>query len=111
MSLKLKGLAASGGVVEGIVKVVYGPEDTPHFPEGAILVAPMTEPSMVMMMNKAAGIITDRGGMASHPAILSRELGIPGVVATKEATKLLKDGMTIRLDGDAGEIVVLKDAP
>jgi len=67
----------------------------------------MTEPSMVIMMNKAAAIVTDKGGLTSHPAIVSRELGIPCVVATKEAINTLKNGMRVRVDGTNGEIYLL----
>jgi len=100
----LKGIAASTGVAEGAVKIVKGVEDISNFEERDILVAEMTEPSMVIMMNKAAAIITDKGGLTSHPAIVSRELGIPCVVATKIATKTLKDGMKVKVDGAKGEI-------
>ena len=103
----LKGIAASGGTADGIVKVVSGVKDVPNFQEGYILVAEMTEPSMVVMMNKAAAIVTDKGGLTSHPAIVSRELGIPCVVATKEATKILKDGLRVRVDGTKGEVYLL----
>ncbi len=100
----LKGIAASNGVVEGIVKVVSGVKDVSNFQEGDILVAEITEPSMVIMMNKAAAIVTDKGGLTSHPAIVSRELGIPCVVAAKTATEVLKDGMRIKVDGTKGEV-------
>ena len=103
----LKGIAASNGVAEGIVKVVSGVEDIPDFKEGYILVAEITEPSMVIMMNKAAAIVTDKGGITSHPAIVSRELGIPCVGATKTATQVLKDGDKIRVDGTKGEIYLI----
>ncbi len=103
----LKGLAASSGIVEGIVKVVGGVQDIDKFHEGDILVAEITEPSMVIMMNKAAAIVTDKGGLTSHPAIVSRELGIPCVVATKKATQILKDGMKVRVNGAKGEVEVI----
>lgn len=103
----LKGIAASAGVAEGIVKIVSGVKDIPNFKEGNILVAEMTEPSMVIMMNRAAAIITDKGGITSHPAIVSRELGIPCIVATKTATKILKDGMKIKVNGTKGEVYLI----
>ena len=105
----LKGIAASGGVVEGIVKIVKGVKDIPDFKDGYILVAEITEPSMVIMMNKAAAIVTDKGGITSHPAIVSRELGIPCVVATQNATRTLKDGMKIKVDGTRGDIYVISN--
>lgn len=103
----LKGIAASAGAAEGIVKVVKGVKDVPDFKEGDILVAEMTEPSMVIMMNKAAAIVTDKGGLTSHPAVVSRELGIPCVVATKTATKMLRDGVKIKVDGTKGEVYLI----
>ena len=103
----LKGIAASSGTAEGIVKIVSGVKDIPNFSEGYILVAEITEPSMVIMMNKAAAIVTDKGGITSHPAIISRELGIPCVVATKTATQILKDGMKVRVNGTKGEVYLL----
>lgn len=109
MKLLLKGIAASAGIAEGKVKIVHGVKDTVSFEEGQILVAEITEPSMVMMMNKAAAIVTDRGGLTSHPAIVSRELGIPCVVATKTATQTLKDGMRVSVDGAKGEITLIED--
>lgn len=105
----LKGVAASSGTAEGIVKIVerHGNGPLPDFPEGAILVTQMTEPAMVVLMNKAAGIITDIGGLTSHAAIVSRELGVPCVTGTKTATSTLKDGMRVRIDGTAGLIYEL----
>lgn len=102
----LKGIAASAGIAEGIVKIVSGVKDTQYFKGGDVLVAEITEPSMVMMMNNAAAIVTDKGGLTSHPAIVSRELGIPCVVATKNATKVLKDGMKVKVDGAKGLVYV-----
>lgn len=64
----------------------------------------MTDPTMVPMMMKAAGIICEIGGMTSHPSIVSRELGIPCIVAVADAMQLLKDGETISMDGETGEI-------
>ena len=90
------------------MKVVSGVQDLPKFNEGDILVAEMTEPAMVIMMNKAAAIVTDTGGITSHPAIVSRELGIPCVVATKTATQELKDGMKVRVDGTKGEVYIIE---
>lgn len=108
--LILKGIAGSAGIAEGPVRVVEGIQDLPTFNEGDVLVAKMTEPSMVIMMNKAAAIVTDKGGITSHPAIVSRELGVPCVVATKTATTDLKDGVRVRVDGSRGEVTVLNES-
>jgi len=59
---------------------------------------------MTPLMNRAAAIVCDIGGMTSHPSIVSREMGIPCVVATKNATTLLRDGMRVIVDGDKGVV-------
>jgi len=76
----LKGLGVSSGIVQGKVRIVQGAKDEPLFLEGEILVTKLTDPTMVMMMNNAAAIICDIGGMTSHPSILSRELGMTFLV-------------------------------
>jgi len=100
----LKGIAASPGVVQGKVKIVKGYEDSDKFNEGDILVTRITDPTMVMMMSKAGAVVCDIGGITSHPSIVSREMGIPCVVNTKEATTKLKDDVEVKVDGDKGEI-------
>lgn len=107
MKLILKGIAASNGVVEGYVRLVSGVKDSVRFKEGDVLVTVATEPAMVIMMNKAAAIITDKGGLTSHAAIVARELGIPCVVNTKTATTDLKDGIKVKVDGTNGEVYII----
>lgn len=106
-NLLCRGLPASSGTVEGKAHIIFPGEDTSSFQEGEILVTTITDPTMVMAMVKAAAIVTDIGGITSHPAILSREMGIPCVVNTKEATKIITSGMTIRVDGEKGEVYAL----
>ncbi len=77
------------------------------FKEGEILVTRITDPTMTPLMNRAAAIVCDIGGMTSHPSIVAREMGIPCVVATKNATTVLRDGMRVVVDGDAGEVFAL----
>ena len=108
MQLVLKGLGASQGTARGKVRLVAGEEDEERFQEGEVLVTKITDPTMVMIMNKAAAIVCDIGGMTSHPSIVSRELGIPCVVAAKEATLKLRDGMEVLVDGTRGEIYLVK---
>ncbi|MBI2445234.1 hypothetical protein HYV43_02490 [Candidatus Micrarchaeota archaeon] len=103
----LSGLGTSPGQARGKVRIVSGPQDEPRFQEGEILVTRITDPTMVLMMNRAAAIVCDIGGMTSHPSILSREMGIPCVVATKNATKKLKDGQEISVDGKTGEVLLV----
>lgn len=106
--LLLKGIAASRGVAEGHVKIVTDAADASSFKEGEILVTRITDPTMVPMMNKAAAIVCDIGGLTSHPSILSRELGIPCVVNTGVATSLLKDGQYVRVNGTKGIVTAIK---
>ena len=100
----LTGTAASQGVARGKVKIVTGIRDASSFEEGSILVTKITDPTMVMMMAKSAAIICDIGGLTSHPSIVSREMGIPCVVNTKDATSVLKDGQEVVVDGTAGKV-------
>ena len=102
--LILKGIAASPGIVQGKVKTIKGIEDSDKFNEGDILVTKITDPTMVQMMAKAGAIICDIGSITSHPSIVSREMGILCVVGTKEATKILKDNMSVKIDGNNGKI-------
>lgn len=100
----LSGLAASPGIGSGEVRVVYKIEDLEKVRKGDILVTEMTNPDMVVDMQKAAAIVTDEGGSTCHAAIVSREMGIPCVVGTKLATKKLRDGMMVTVDGFNGKI-------
>lgn len=100
----LKGLGASPGIATGKVKVIFGEKEISKVEEGDILVTTMTTPDMVPAMKRSAAIVTDEGGMTCHAAIVSRELGVPAVVGTKEATKVLKDGMVVTVDGEKGVI-------
>ncbi|OGC92731.1 phosphoenolpyruvate synthase [Candidatus Amesbacteria bacterium RIFCSPLOWO2_01_FULL_49_25] len=99
----LKGAPASPGLVWGPVKII----DVKHLDQvkaGDIMVTDMTTPDFVPAMKRAAGIITNRGGLTSHAAIVSRELGVPCIVGTSTATTDLKNGMIITLNGSTGEI-------
>ena len=98
----LKGTVANQGAVRGVVFVIKKPADIAKFRSGMILVATMTNPAYVPAMMKAVGIITDIGGITCHAAIIARELGVPCLVGTKEATKKLKTGQTITLDAQKG---------
>ena len=97
----LKGSAASGGKVRGRVRVVLNPKGA-KLEKGEILIAGMTRPEYVPLMKKAAAIVTDEGGITSHAAIISRELGIPCVIGTKIATKVFKDGDLVEVDANKG---------
>ena len=98
----VRGLGASPGIVTGRARVILDVSRLSEFQEGEILVTRMTTPDWVPAMRKAAAIVTDGGGMTAHAAIVSRELGIPCVVGTRNATKVIKTGMVITVDGEKG---------
>ncbi|WP_276248253.1 MULTISPECIES: pyruvate, water dikinase [unclassified Haladaptatus] len=100
----LSGLGASPGIASGKVRIVKKLDQLDKVGEGDIIVAEMTTPDMVPAMKRAAGIITDEGGMTSHAAIVSRELGVPAVVGTGSASRELTDDQVVTLDGDKGTI-------
>jgi len=100
----LTGAPASPGIASGPVKIVPDASQIDKVNEGDILIAEMTTPDFVPAMKRAAAIVTDRGGRTAHAAIVSRELGIPCVVGTEQATSTLKDGQIITVDGSAGKV-------
>jgi pyruvate,water dikinase len=100
----LKGQPASPGIAVGPVKIIKSAKEIGLVKKGDVLVTSMTTPDFVPAMKKVAAIITDKGGSTSHAAIVSRELGIACVVGTEKATKNLKNGMTVTVNGAKGEI-------
>ncbi|MCQ2056457.1 MAG: phosphoenolpyruvate synthase [archaeon] len=98
------GLGASPGLASGKVCLFNTSMSLEVIEEGDILVTTMTMPDMIQAMNRAAAIVTNEGGMTCHAAIVSRELGIPCVVGTTNATSLLKNGQIITVDGTTGTI-------
>jgi pyruvate,water dikinase len=106
----LVGYGASPGVVEGPVKVLHSVREVAKLAPGDILVTNMTTPVWTPVFANAAGIITDSGGMLSHPAIVAREMGIPAVVGTGQASFVLQDGQRVRLDGGTGQVQILGQA-
>ena len=104
MKLILTGASASPGIAYGPVSRILSLKNLEEVKTGDILVTTMTSPDFVPAMKRASGIITDKGGQTSHAAIVSRELGVPAVVGTKNATKNLKNGDQVTLDGSTGNI-------
>ncbi len=100
----LSGVAASPGIAWGPVKIIPDASQIDRIYDGDVLVTEMTTPDFVPAMKRAAAIVTDRGGRTAHAAIISRELGIPCVVGTEEATGTLSDGQIITVDGSHGKI-------
>jgi pyruvate,water dikinase len=97
-----KGLGASPGMAAGTVKIINSTDELDKVQQGDILVTVMTTPDMVPAMKRANGIITDEGGVTCHAAIVSRELGIPCVVGTGDATSILPENSQVTLDGNKG---------
>ncbi|MBT6482803.1 MAG: hypothetical protein HOK53_13025 [Gammaproteobacteria bacterium] len=104
---KISGLAVSPGVYEGTAKVIISTRDFDRLEKGDILVTKNTSAGFNVVLPIIGALVTDRGGILSHAAIVSREFGIPGVVGTKNASQLIKDGDKIRVNGDTGEVEIL----
>jgi pyruvate,water dikinase len=102
----LTGLAIGQAVAAGEASVIGDVDDMDLFPDGAILVTGMADPDWVPIMKRAAGIVTDHGGRTSHAAIVSRELGIPDIVGTGEATEILQDGQGITISCAEGDCAI-----
>ena len=100
----VSGSSASPGLGSGPVKIISDPSRISEVKEGDILVAEMTTPDYVPAMKRAAGIATDRGGRTCHAAIVSRELGVPCVVGTGNATSVLKPDQVVTVDGSQGKV-------
>lgn len=100
----LSGSPASPGIGSGPVTILKSPKEIDKVQKGDVLVAPMTSPDYVPAMKKASAIITDQGGQTSHAAIVSRELGIPCIVGTEKATKILKEGLFVVVNGETGQV-------
>ncbi|NQU97950.1 hypothetical protein HQ533_00640 [Candidatus Woesearchaeota archaeon] len=103
-SNEFKGAIACQGYAKGKVKIVNTSNDIQKMEEGDILVSIATTPAIVSAMQKAAAIVTDEGGLTCHAAIVSRELGVPCIIGTKVATKVLKDGDSIVVDAKKGVV-------
>jgi len=100
----VSGFPASPGVASGIVKIIHSLSELSKVNKRNVLVTKMTNPDMVVSMAKSSAIITDEGGITSHAAIISREMGIPAVVGTKNSTERLKDGQVVTVDGFTGRV-------
>jgi pyruvate,water dikinase len=100
----VEGLGASPGTAAGTVRRIDQIDETDRITGGDILVTGVTTPDMVPAMQRAAAVVTDEGGMTSHAAIVSRELGVPSVVGATDATEMLSDGQEVTVDGDKGVV-------
>lgn len=103
----IKGVAASPGKVTAAACILHGPEDFGKMRAGNILVAPITTPAWTPLFAMAAAVVTDVGGPLSHGSIVAREYGIPAVLGTGIATRRIRDGQTVTVDGSVGTITLL----
>ncbi len=104
----LIGVPVSAGVIEGRARVIHSMNEA-DFEEGDILVTEFTDPSWTPIFVSIQGLITEVGGTATHGAVISREYGLPAIVSVENATKQIKDGQRIRLDGSKGFVEILSD--
>jgi len=107
----LQGIAVSAGVATGKARVITRPGNGQHVEPGEILVAPITNPAWTPYLLPAAGVVMDMGGVLSHSAIIAREYGLPAVVNVGPASRTIRTGQTIRVDGDRGTVTILDEAP
>jgi phosphohistidine swiveling domain-containing protein len=108
---QIDGIGGSPGVVEGIARVVLREDQFDEVRAGDILVCQMTNPAWVVLFTKIAGLVTNAGGLTAHPAVLSREFGIPAVVGTQDGTQRIHTGDRVRVDGQQGIVDILEAAP
>jgi len=101
---RVSGLSGSSGKAKGPVKIVQADKIGQGFPDGGVLVCEVTTPNYVPLMQKAAAIVTDQGGILSHAAIVARELKKPCIVGTGNATKVLKNGQIVSVDANKGVV-------
>lgn len=105
---EIKGSIGCRGFAKASVSVISNLSDFSKFKAGNVLVTSMTRPEFVPLMKKASAVITDEGGITCHAAIVSRELNIPCIIGTKNATRILKDGDLVEVDADKGTITIIK---
>lgn len=103
----LQGAMGSPGVVTGIARIVLDPSDAGAIGPGDIMVAPTTDPSWVPLFLSAEGVVVNVGAVASHAAIMCRELGLPCAVSVIDATERIPDGATIEIDGSTGTVTII----
>ena len=102
----LSGQPASPGIATGPVRIVSDPEDFPQVESGDVLVARTTTPAWTPLFDRVCAIVTDSGTAAAHASLIAREYGIPAVVATGNATRILSNGQRVTVDGRQGTVRV-----
>src|SRR5918911_3056686 len=104
---KVRGVGVSAGVYEGTARVIHSTEEFGRIEQGDVLVTNATTTAFNIVLPLLGAIVTDRGGLLSHAAIVAREYGLPAVVGTTDATAVVPDGARVRVDGGTGEVQVL----
>ncbi|UPW13431.1 phosphoenolpyruvate synthase [Gordonia amicalis] len=104
------GLAAAPGIATGQVRILHSPRDGHQLVDGEVLVAPMTDPDWLPTIRRASAVVTDRGGITCHAAIVAREVGVPCIVGTRTGTTDLQQGATVTVDGGSGEVTAGRTA-
>ncbi|HET8845150.1 MAG TPA: PEP-utilizing enzyme, partial [Ktedonobacteraceae bacterium] len=102
----LVGLAVSSGVIEGRARVIFNMEEA-DLEDGDILVTSFTDPSWTPLFVSIKGLVTEVGGLMTHGAVIAREYGLPAVIGVEHATRLIKDGQRIRVNGTEGYVTIL----
>ncbi len=108
---RLEGVPCSGGTVVAPARVVMSLDQAHELQKGEVLVAPYTNPGWMPLFHLAGGIVMEEGGLLSHGAVVAREFGIPAVIRVERATRLLRTGQTLRVDGRRGTIEILDGHP
>ena len=104
MKLLLQGVGVCKGKVTGKAIVLKDLTNVPKVEDGCIIVTPFFTPLISILVSNAKAVLTDFGGVTSHAAVIAREFNIPCIVALNQATSVIKDGQTICMDGDNGEV-------
>ena len=107
----VSGMPASRGQATGTVRIIRGPDEFGLLRSGEILVCPYTNPSWTPLFQRAAAVVVDAGGIASHAAIVAREYGIPAVMGTGSGTSALQDGQLVLVDGTRGRVTAADAEP
>ena len=103
----LRGFAVSPGSVTGVASVIMTPNDFDKMKPGSILICPLTTPAWTQLFPHATGLVTDIGSILAHGSIVAREYGIPAVLGIGDATRRVKSGQTITVDGDRGTVTII----
>jgi len=103
----VRGIPVGGGVREGTARILRGADDLDRIEPGDVLITTSTGPAFNLVLPMLAGLVTDRGGLLSHAAIVAREFALPAVVGCSIATLAIADGARVRIDGDAGTVTLL----